>query len=134
VQKIFSVLIFSTDRCNYNKFKLTAAGPYTQAIKANGQVFVSGQIPADASGTLLEGSIADKTAMCCKNIEAILKSAGSEIGKVVKVNVFLTDMANFAEMNSVYEKVFTHKPARSCVAVYQLPKGVPVEIECIALL
>jgi reactive intermediate/imine deaminase len=73
------------------------------------------------------------TELCIQNLSAVLKAAGSDINKVVKVNVFLTSMDNFAEMNSVYEKFFTHKPARSCVAVYQLPKGVPVEIECIAL-
>lgn len=97
------------------------------------QIFVSGQIPADTEGKLLEGSIAEKTALCCKNIKAILEAAGSSMQKVVKVNAFLDDMANFAEMNGEYEKWFSHKPARSCVAVKQLPKGVPVEIECIAL-
>jgi reactive intermediate/imine deaminase len=81
---------------------------------------------------LIEGSIADKTKMCCENIVGILTEAGVEMARVVKVNVFLDDMANFAEMNGVYEKYFAHKPARSCVAVKQLPKGVPVEIECIA--
>ncbi|KAJ6121407.1 Protein mmf1 [Penicillium capsulatum] len=109
------------------------AGPYSQAIRANGQVFVSGQIPADASGNLVQGSIGDLTQACCNNIQAIVTAAGSSVQKIVKVNVFLTDMANFAEMNATYEKFFTHKPARSCVAVAQLPKGVPVEIECIAL-
>lgn len=73
------------------------------------------------------------TELCINNLSAVLKAAGSGIEKVVKVNVFLTTMDNFAEMNATYEKFFTHKPARSCVAVYQLPKGVPIEIECIAL-
>jgi 2-iminobutanoate/2-iminopropanoate deaminase len=73
------------------------------------------------------------TELCIQNLSAILKAAGSDLSRVVKVNVFLTNMDNFAEMNGVYEKFFTHKPARSCVAVYQLPKGVPIEIECIAL-
>lgn len=73
------------------------------------------------------------TELCIKNLTAVLKEAGSGLEKVVKVNVFLTSMDSFAEMNGVYEKFFTHKPARSCVAVYQLPKGVEVEIECIAL-
>lgn len=73
------------------------------------------------------------TDLCIKNLSAVLTAAGSSISKVVKVNVFLTTMDNFAEMNKVYETHFTHKPARSCVAVYQLPKGVPIEIECIAL-
>jgi 2-iminobutanoate/2-iminopropanoate deaminase len=73
------------------------------------------------------------TELCIKNLSAVLKAAGSDISRVVKVNVFLTTMDNFAEMNGMYEKWFTHKPARSCVAVYQLPKGAPVEIECVAL-
>jgi 2-iminobutanoate/2-iminopropanoate deaminase len=79
------------------------------------------------------GSIAAQTAACCENIKAILAEAGSELSKVVKCTVFLNDMANFAEMNGTYEKYFEHRPARSCVAVKELPKGVPVEIECIAL-
>jgi len=73
------------------------------------------------------------TELCIQNLSAVLKVAGSDLSRVVKVNVFLTSMDSFAEMNGVYEKFFTHKPARSCVAVYQLPKGVPIEIECIAL-
>jgi 2-iminobutanoate/2-iminopropanoate deaminase len=104
----------------------------SQAIIAGPQIFVSGQIPADNTGALIEGSIADKTTQCCENIVGILKEAGVGIERVVKVNVFLDDMAHFAEMNGVFEKYFAHKPARSCVAVKQLPKGVPVEIECIA--
>ncbi|KZF22347.1 YjgF-like protein [Xylona heveae TC161] len=118
--------IFAKDAC-------PPAGPYSQAIRANGQIFVSGQLPTDAAGNLVEGNISDKTQACCNNIKAILTAADSAVHKIVKVNVFLTDMANFAEMNAVYETFFTHKPARSCVAVAQLPKGVPVEIECIAL-
>jgi reactive intermediate/imine deaminase len=106
--------------------------PQTQAIIAGPNIFVSGQIPADTKGNLIEGSIADKTSMCCENIKGILAEAGVGMDRVVKVNVFLDDMANFGEMNGVYEKYFAHKPARSCVAVKQLPKGVPVEIECIA--
>lgn len=108
------------------------AGPYSQAIIAGPNIFVSGQIPADVEGKLIEGSIADKTKQCCENIAAILQEAGASLSRVVKVNVFLDDMAHFGEMNSVFEKYFAHKPARSCVAVKQLPKGVPVEIECIA--
>ncbi|KAK4901303.1 hypothetical protein LTR27_001861 [Elasticomyces elasticus] len=108
-------------------------GPYSQAIKAGPHIFVSGQIPANGEGKLTEGSIADKTKACCEGLKNILEEAGSSIGRVVKVTVFLTTMDNFAEMNSVYEKYFTHKPARSCVAVKELPKGVPVEIEAIAL-
>nr|POF17493.1 rutc family protein [Quercus suber] len=111
----------------------TAVGPYSQAVRAGPHIFVSGQIPADAAGTLVEGSIADKTKVCCEGLKSILEDSGSGIEKVVKVTVFLASMDSFAEMNSVYEKYFTHKPARSCVAVKELPKGVPVEIEAIAL-
>lgn len=118
--------VFTKDAC-------PPAGPYSQAIKAAGQVWVAGQIPADSSGKLVEGSIADKTKQCCENIKAILKEAGSDIGKVVKAGVFLSDMKHFAEMNGVYEQYFTHKPARTCVAVRELPKGVDVEIEAIAI-
>lgn len=115
---------------------LPAAGPYSQAIATSSTIYCSGQIPCDASGTILtleSSSISQMTELCIKNLSAVLKAADSDISKVVKVNVFLTSMDNFAEMNATYEKFFTHKPARSCVAVYQLPKGVPVEIECIAL-
>jgi hypothetical protein len=73
------------------------------------------------------------TELCIQNLSAVLTAWGSSVEKVVKVNVFLTTMDHFVEMNGVYEKFFKHKPARSCVAVYQLPKGVPIEIECIAL-
>ncbi|CZT22447.1 probable protein MMF1, mitochondrial precursor [Ramularia collo-cygni] len=108
--------------------------PYSQAVQAGPHIFVSGQIPADAQGNLVEGTIAEKTTVCCEGMKNILEAAGSSISRVVKVTVFLTSMDNFAEMNSVYEKYFgEHKPARSCVAVKELPKGVPVELECIAL-
>ncbi|EHY54766.1 hypothetical protein HRR83_004105 [Exophiala dermatitidis] len=110
-----------------------AAGPYSHAIKAAGQIWVAGQIPADSKGNLVTGSIAEKTEQCCKNLKAILETAGSDISKVVKTTVFLSDMQHFAEMNGEYEKWFTHKPARSCVAVKQLPKNVDVEIEAVAL-
>ncbi|KAL5118598.1 hypothetical protein ACEQ8H_003449 [Pleosporales sp. CAS-2024a] len=106
--------------------------PYSQAIIAGPQIFVSGQIPADKTGALIEGSIADKTRQCCENIKAILAEVHVGLERIVKINVFLDDMAHFAEMNDVYMQYFVHKPARSCVAVKQLPKGVPVEIECIA--
>ncbi|KAL4875508.1 Endoribonuclease L-PSP/chorismate mutase-like protein [Aspergillus karnatakaensis] len=102
-------------------------------VKANGQIFLSGQIPADKNGNLIEGDIKTKTQACCDNIKAILEAAGSSVDKIIRVNVFLDDMSNFAEMNAQYEKFFTHKPARSCIAAKQLPKGVPVEIECTAL-
>ncbi|CAG8949056.1 hypothetical protein HYFRA_00002185 [Hymenoscyphus fraxineus] len=112
------------------------AGPYSHAIATSSTIYCSGQIPCTPSGEILTqptSSISTMTELCIKNLSAVLEAAGSSLSKVVKVNVFLTTMDNFAEMNSVYEKFFTHKPARSCVAVYQLPKGVPVEIECIAV-
>lgn len=87
-----------------------------------------------AAGQLVEGSIADKTRQCFANIKAILEAAGSSLERVIKCTVFLDDMAHFAELNKEYESQFAgHKPARSCVAVRTLPKGVPVEIECIAV-
>ncbi|KAL5339280.1 Endoribonuclease L-PSP/chorismate mutase-like protein [Aspergillus crustosus] len=112
-----------------NIFTLNACPP----VKANGQIFLSGQIPADKNGNLIEGDIKTKTQACCDNIKAILEAAGSSVDKIIRVNVFLDDMSNFAEMNAQYEKFFIHKPARSCIAAKQLPKGVPVEIECTAL-
>lgn len=110
--------------------------PQSQAITTSTAIYCSGQIPCTSAGeilTLSTSSIAEMTELCIKNLSAVLVAAGSSIEKVVKVTVFLTSMDSFAEMNGVYEKFFAHKPARSCVAVYQLPKGVPVEIECIAL-
>lgn len=115
-----------------SKEAMPPAGPYSHAVIAGPNIFVSGCIPADSTGALVTGSIAEQTAACCANIKAILEAAGVGIERVVKVNVFLTDMKNFAEMNGVYAEWFAHKPARSCVAVKELPKGVPVEIECVA--
>ncbi|EXM18783.1 RidA family [Fusarium oxysporum f. sp. vasinfectum] len=105
----------------------------SQAVIAGPYVFLSGQIPIDSTGKPLEGSIADKTHACCKSVQAVLSAAGSDISRVAKVTVFLDDMKNFAEFNAVYETYFTHKPARSCVAVKTLPKNLEVEIECMAL-
>ncbi|GKZ34386.1 hypothetical protein AbraIFM66950_004617 [Aspergillus brasiliensis] len=96
-------------------------------------IFLSGQIPIDSNGVPLEGSIADKTHACCSSVQAVLAEAGSDISRVVKVTVFLSDMDNFAEFNAVYEQYFTHRPARSCVAVKTLPRDLEVEIECVAL-
>ncbi|ODA83961.1 hypothetical protein RJ55_02479 [Drechmeria coniospora] len=108
-------------------------GPYSQAVKTPTAIYCSGQIPLTPQGTMVEGSIADMTKQCCENLGAVLEEAGSSLAKVVKCNIFISDMAHFAEMNSVYEKYFPHKPARSCVAVKTLPKNVDVEIEAIAL-
>jgi reactive intermediate/imine deaminase len=105
----------------------------SQAIKTPTAVYCSGQIPLKPDGTFIEGTIAEKTAQCCKNVKAVIEESGSSVSKVVKTTIFLSDMAHFAEMNGEYEKWFSHKPARSCVAVKTLPKNVDVEIECIAL-
>lgn len=111
-----------------------AIGPYSQAIKANGLVFVSGQLPLDpATGAFPEGGVAEQTKQSLKNLGAILKEAGSDYSKVVKTTVFLADMGDFAAMNEVYSSFFSMPfPARSAVAVKTLPKGALVEVECIA--
>ena len=115
-----------------------AIGPYSQAVKANGMLFASGQIPIDpATGAIVEGSAADQARQVFKNINAVLAAAGTDISKVVKATVFLKDMADFATVNEVYAQAFASAPvlpARSAVAVKTLPKDVQVEIEVIALL
>ena len=97
-------------------------------------IYVSGQPPALPDGTLVTGSIAERTAACIRNIDAILGAHKSSLKKVIKTTVFLTDMAHFAEMDAEYGRWFKweKKPARSCVAVHQLRSGVEVEIECVA--
>ena len=110
-----------------------AIGPYSQGFIAGGFVYTSGQIPVNpADGTVPEG-IAAQTEQSCKNVGAILEAAGSGFDKVVKTTCFLADMGDFAAFNEVYARYFTSKPARSCVAVRELPKGVLCEIEAIAL-
>jgi 2-iminobutanoate/2-iminopropanoate deaminase len=114
---------------------LAAIGPYSQAIDSGaGLVFVSGQLPIDPStGAFPEGGIKEQTAQSIRNAKAILEEAGSGLAKVVKTTVFLADMADFGAMNEVYSSYFTSPfPARSAVAVKDLPKGALVEIECIA--
>ena len=109
-----------------------AIGPYSQGFIAGGFVYTSGQIPVNpADGTVSEG-IAAQTEQSCKNVGAILKAAGSGYDKVIKTTCFLADIADFAAFNEVYAKYFTSKPARSCVAVKDLPKGVLCEIEAVA--
>ncbi|MEE8836465.1 MAG: RidA family protein [Eubacteriales bacterium] len=110
-----------------------AIGPYSQAYVANGFVFASGQIPVNpADGTVSEG-IAAQAEQSCRNVKAIVEAAGSSMDRVVKTTCFLADMADFAAFNEVYAKYFTSRPARSCVAVKDLPKGVLCEVEAIAL-
>ena len=109
-----------------------AIGPYSQGFIAGGFVYTSGQIPVNpADGTVPEG-IAAQTEQSCKNVGAILEAAGSGYDKVIKTTCFLADIAYFAAFNEVYAKYFTSKPARSCVAVKDLPKGVLCEIEAVA--
>ena len=109
-----------------------AIGPYSQAWAAAGLVFTSGQIPVDpVTGTAPEG-IAAQAEQSCKNVAAILEAAGTDLGHVVKTTCFLADMADFAVFNEVYARYFTGKPARSCVAAKDLPKGLLFEIEAVA--
>lgn len=112
-----------------------AIGPYSQGIIAGDFLFASGQIPIDPqSGEIFGTTIEEQAEQSMKNVGAILKEAGADYTKVVKTTCFLADMADFAAFNSVYEKYFTEKPARSCVAVKQLPKNVLCEVEVIAYL
>jgi len=109
-----------------------AIGPYSQGFIAGGFVYTSGQIPVNpADGTVPEG-ITAQTEQSCKNVGAILEAAGSGYDRVIKTTCFLADIADFAAFNEVYAKYFTSKPARSCVAVKDLPKGVLCEIEAVA--
>lgn len=112
-----------------------AIGPYSQAIKANGFVFASGQIPIDpATGEFVAGGIAEQTEQVLKNLTAVLEGAGSSLGQVVKTTVFLADMKEFSAMNEVYAKFFpAPPPARSTVAAAGLPRDARVEIEAVAL-
>ena len=110
-----------------------AIGPYSQGYEVNGLVYTSGQIPVDpATGEVPEG-IAAQAEQSCKNVGAILEAAGTGYDKVFKTTCFLADMADFVAFNEVYAKYFISKPARSCVAAKQLPKGVLCEIEAIAV-
>ena len=110
-----------------------AIGPYSQAIRTNGLVFTSGQIPLDpASGLVVAGGIEEQTRRVCENLKAVLEAAGSSLNRVVKTTCFLADMNDFAAFNAVYAEYFQEKPARSCVAVKTLPKNVLVEVEAIA--
>jgi 2-iminobutanoate/2-iminopropanoate deaminase len=112
-----------------------AIGPYSQAVLANGFVFLSGQIPLDpATNQLVEGDIAVQTARVLDNLKAVLEAGGSSLDKVVKTTVFLRDMADFPRMNEVYSRFFAvNPPARSTVQAARLPRDVSVEIDAIAL-
>ncbi len=112
----------------------SAIGPYSQAIQVGNLVYTSGQIPIDPStGSFVEGGIKEQTRQSLSNVQSILKEAGLTMNDVIKTTVFLADMNDFAEMNSVYAEFFSNPyPARSAVAVKTLPKGALVEIEVIA--
>lgn len=110
-----------------------AVGPYSQAKVVGGLLFASGQIPLNPeTGAVVEGSIQEQTEQVCKNVEAVLTEAGVNFDSVIKTTCFLADINDFKAFNEVYAKYFTSKPARSCVAVKDLPLGVSVEIEIIA--
>lgn len=112
-----------------------AIGPYSQAIMVDKLLFASGQIPINPATGEIEGTtIEEQATQAIKNVGAILEEAGVDYTKVVKTTCFLAEMADFAAFNAVYEKYFTEKPARSCVAVKQLPKNVLCEVEVIAYL
>ena len=112
-----------------------AIGPYSQAIKTNGLVFASGQIPTDpATGQFVSGGIAEQTEQVLKNLQAVLRAAGSDLNRIVKTTVFLKDMNEFAAMNEVYGRFFSEQPpARATVEAARLPRDARVEIEAIAL-
>ena len=117
----------------YTKNAPDAIGPYSQAIVAGGLVFTSGQIPINPESGVVEAqTVTEQTEQVCKNIKAVLEASGSSLEKVVKTVCFLKDMGDFAAFNEVYAKYFTGKPARSCVAVKELPKNVLVEIDTVA--
>lgn len=111
----------------------SAVGPYSQALKCGGFVFISGQTPIDPkTGSMKEGPISEQARQSLLNLSAIAEAAGTSLDKAVKTTVFLTDMADFAEVNGVYAEFFPGtKPARSCIAIKTLPVGAKVEIEAI---
>ena len=110
-----------------------AIGPYSQAVKANGLLFTSGQIAINpATNTVEAKTIEEQTTQVCENLKAVVEAAGTSMDKVVKTVCFLADINDFAKFNEVYGRYFVSKPARSCVAVKDLPKGVLCEVELIA--
>lgn len=110
-----------------------AVGPYSQAVKSNGMLYTSGQIAIDPeTNTIKAQTIEEQTQQVCENLKAVLEEAGTSFDKVIKTTCFLADINDFAAFNEVYAKYFTSKPARSCVAVKDLPKAVKCEVELIA--
>ncbi|MFY9285728.1 MAG: RidA family protein [Tissierellaceae bacterium] len=113
-----------------------AVRPYSQGVKAGNIIFTSGQLHIDPeNGQMLKGDIQEQTRLCLENVKAILEEGGAKLEDVVKVTIFLTDMAKFSAVNEIYGQYFSnHKPARSCVAVKELPLGGEVEIEAVAVI
>ena len=110
-----------------------AIGPYSQAVKANGLLFTSGQIAINPITNTVEAvTIEEQTTQVCENLKAVVEAAGTSMDKVVKTVCFIADINDFAKFNEIYGTYFTSKPARSCVAVKDLPKGVLCEVELIA--
>lgn len=110
-----------------------AIGPYSQAVKTNGLLFTSGQIAINpATNTVEAKTIEEQTTQVCENLKAVVEAAGTDMSKIVKTVCFLADINDFGAFNEIYGKYFTSKPARSCVAVKDLPKGVLCEVELIA--
>ena len=110
-----------------------AIGPYSQAVLVNNMLYTSGQIPLNLEGNIVGDNITEQTEQVMQNLKAVLEEAGTSFENAIKTTCFLSDMANFAGFNEVYSKYFTSNPARSCVAVKELPKQVLVEVEVIAL-
>lgn len=109
-----------------------AIGPYSQAMVFNNMLFTSGQIALNLAGEIVGDNITEQTEQVMKNLKAVLEQAGTSFENTIKTTCFLSDMSNFQQFNEVYSKYFTSNPARSCVAVKELPKNVLVEVEVIA--
>ena len=118
----------------YTENAPAAIGPYSQAVKVNGVVYTSGQIAiVPASGNIEASDVQGQTEQVMQNLKAVLEASGTDFSKVVKTTCFLADIADFGAFNEIYGKYITEKPARSCVAVKDLPKGALVEVEVIAV-
>ena len=118
----------------YTKNAPEAIGPYSQAIKVGDFIYTSGQIALTPSGEFLDADVKTQTKQVCENLKAVLESAGAKLEDVVKTTIFLDDISNFNDVNEVYGQYFSHRPARSTVAVKELPKGAKVEIEAVAVI
>lgn len=117
----------------YSENAPPAIGPYAQAVRLGNVIFTSGQIPLDLDGNVVEGGIREQTAQVLKNLKAVLAAADAQMSDVVKTTIFLKNMGDFAEVNTLYAETFgKHKPARSTIEVSRLPKDVLIEIEMIA--